>query len=387
MEFLPNVPPLKFLEIEIHSTDNDCQLFNNLFTFTTLIGRGGGSYVFGCNVNYTEPKFHLEKDQKIVLKLCDPILDVVGCDQMISEANNLRKISILNAKNICYNFPSFYIYGKCCLFIDTDEGDKTKPPDQCALEKRDYYGYIIVPDILYYYANSEIPDLHIDRLTEQYGFSCLINARTQLKVNNFSLLESMYPFSENSYISNKIHEFLIDNIGIGCPNYIVMSQIPGKNLAQFISNASDPHIIDYSLFFEMIYANACTIKHYNFILADQHDDNIMIADVKIPRVYKLGNVYIMFNTPNMLFYIDTQATKTFEYTNNPIKLTQLYTTNPSYATDEIQNIITWLKNNPFQLDHFMTNILPNIYSKFIITKSQLEYLLLHNKNIRVATYV
>lgn len=381
METLPDAS-VEYLSNNLTYPDVKCDDFDRLFSLDKLIGRGGGSYVFRAITNYDDDVKYLKKGQNVVVKVCDPILTEIGCNEMIKEANNLRIISLLNARGICYNFPVFYSFGKCCLFFNKNR--VIEGPESCNLQEKNWLGESIIPDILYFFSNNMISSDYIEILKLNYTSDCLFEIRKNLKLKNFHILADMWPLNHDSFTSSKIHEFLSDIVDVNCPNYIIMSYIPGEDLSK-ISKTTP--VIDAALFFEMMYANACLIKYQNLILADQHDDNIMIGKVNMPRIYQLGDKYIYFNTSTMLFYIDAQVTKTFPYTKNSINITRLFTTSPANATKDVQEIITWLRDNPLSLDNFILNYLPTILSSNVISREMANDILLHNPNIRVANYM
>jgi len=297
----------------------------------------------------------------------------------------LLNLTELRIKEICYNFPVIYGFGKCCLFIDAEYFNNLKLPFEACNIKSLKYGYI-VPDALFYYANwdEEIPDGVYYSLLNNYSSDCLLTIRPLLKLNNFKVLSSKWPLTPNSFTEANIYEFILDDTSINCSEYIILNQIFGKNLYE--TSRHLPFYFDESLIFDMIYANACIIKYKNFILLDIHDDNIMISPINEPRIFNINNIYYCFETAQTLIYIDIQVTKTLSYSLSPFPLRYLNTIADKYFPVSLINILTLLKSTTPSLDYFMTKQLPDIYHQYIISEIKVKQILIKYPNIKIAHY-
>ena len=138
----------------------------------------------------------------------------------------------------------------------------------------------------------------------------------------------------------------------------------------------------------MVYANACLIKKYGFLFSDRHDDNIIIANVNFPRIYKLGTYYVYFDTPHMFFMIDAQVTVDIRDVNGSKRQTSLITTKShGIFTDDVKPFIEWIKRNNSTLDNLILHILPQMYKKHLISQDEAKNILVSNPNVKLASYL
>jgi len=376
-------PLLSVLSKEIVSPDTqNCDNFVETFTLTGIIGEGGSSYVLEAVSNSNILKFGIIAGQRVAIKLCKgDILDIMGCDAYVKEANLLRKITILNRNGICYNFPVYYMYGKCCLFYQKGQFDdiEEKLPGTCNLpyDKKLYEIYktkeYVVPDLLIHYANTDTPNNNI----KKYDKTCLRDIKRLFQLDNFHVLGKKWTlgnFNDNAGIYN----FIVGDSDVNCGNYIVMSKINGTSLDKLGSS----YILGYDLVFEMMYSNACLIKNYGFVLADRHDDNIMILQSEIPRIYKLGSYYLLFDTEHTYYSIDVQVTTTKSFNN----INDLISVSATHLSNSMGEIISFLSKNKYSLDKFMTEVLSQVYKNYLIDKPQVDELMDKDKRIQIAEF-
>ena len=385
---LAKPPSVKILMKEILNPDSKCDKnFDNMFELISIFGEGGGSYLIEAKSNKTVPSLGIVVNQSVAIKLCKgDILDIVGCNEYVKEANIMRKITLLNAHGICYNFPVYYMYGKCCMFYrkgqfnNIENNVKTRLSPVCDLpyDKFMYNLYgtkeLLVPDLLIHYAND---DIDIDNLLEtenRYGKTCLNEIKSMFQLDNFKVLGKKWDSQSNS----KIYEFIVGDNDVNCGNYIIMSKIEGLSLDKLglgYSFGSD-------LVFEMMYSNACLIKYYGFVLGDRHDDNVIIANPVVPRIYKLGSYYLYFNTRTMYYSIDLQTVTDKKFSN----IKDLITVGPNHINNEMKMIINTLYQSNYTLNQFMTEVIPVVYKNYQITHDQVSKILSEDPRIRVAEY-
>ena len=353
-------PSLSILEKEILKPTKDCDRFEETFTLINFFGEGGGSYLISAISEKNISELGIQEDQIVAIKLCKgEILTSVGCDAYIREANLLRLVTILRAKGICYSFPVFYMYGKCCLFYDNSK-NFTELPVSCNLPRDSYTKEITVPDVLIHYANSDDSDKY-EKTKALYGKECLKDIKQLFELKNFNVLAKKWSADPNK---NEIYDFLLGDKDVNCGNYIVMSKINGTPL-----NILGPsYQLEPDLIFDMIYSNACLIKHYGFVLADRHDDNVIIGEIDFIRVYKLGSYYVKFNTKRMFYSIDLQATTDVQFTN----IRNLISVGSNHLSKEMNDIFLNLSKTKYGLDEFMTEILPNVYKNFLISELEIK---------------
>lgn len=340
-----------------------CPNFEDKYHLQRIIAEGGSSFII-------EGYLNSDSQSPIVFKLCKGYMGNIACNLFSREANVIRDLTVLRQDHICYNFPIFYDFGSCCLFLTPTQFDRISNLG------------ITITDALWYYANvhTTIPDFLYTGLMQKYTPDVLLSIKDSLKIKNFKVLESRWPLNPNSLTQNNIYDFLEDDISVGCGNYIVINRIYGKNLAE-----SGLSMLDLSLIFDMIYANACTIKYYNFVISDVHDDNIMISPIDHPRIYEIGGIYYMFNTSSTLIYIDFQATSdVFETSPSGFSHRHLYTTSDRYFPPEI---VTVLRQSSPNLDTFMYSVLPSLFSQFVISSTYVKQLLIKYPQLQIAHYV
>lgn len=245
-----NTPSLSILNKEILKPSNDCDKFQETFSLLDIFGEGGGSYLINALAKKSVPYLGIHKDQIVAIKLCKgEILTSIGCDAYVREANLLRLVTILRSNGICYNFPVFYMYGKCCLFYQkTSKKDFTQLPISCNLPRDSYTKDRTVPNILIHYANAD-SDNKFEKTKALYGKECLRDIKNLFELKNFEVLAKKWPVDANKH---EIYDFLSGDSDVDCGNYIVMSKINGYPL-----NILGPsYYLDFDLVFDMIYSNA-----------------------------------------------------------------------------------------------------------------------------------
>lgn len=382
-------PPVSVLSKEIVSPNNQrCDNFEDAFSLLRIIGEGGGGYIIEAIAN-KDIEVGIKYKQKVAIKLCKgDILDIVGCNEYVKEANIMRKTTLLNSKGICYNFPIYYMYGKCCLFYrkgqfrDIDE----KLPESCNLpyDKVEHQLFktkrYVVPDLLIHYANRDLPDMTVRKTVAMYGDTCMKDIKGLFQLDNFQVLGKKWDINPDrpNVDDHHIYDFIVGDSDVNCGNYIVMSLIEGSALDTLGSD----YLMDPNLIFDMMYSNACLIKHYGFLIADRHDDNVMIGNIDMPRIYKLGEYYLLFNTSQMYYSIDLQATIDTKF----IDIKTLITVGRNHISESMLNIIDTLAKNKYTLDELMIQVLPQVYRNYIITDSEVKQLLAKTPNILIAEY-
>jgi hypothetical protein len=263
-------------------------MYSNLITPIKVIGTGGSAYIIESIVNYDD----LVRGQHVVLKHCIGYLTKMACDLFINEANILKDLKEnLIKKNICNNFPVYYSYFTGCLFGSVNTlRDILSHGDN-------------ISDALFYYSNK--PELGFDLyqlLRNKYSADYLINIRDKLKIQNFDVIESLYPLNSSTYESSDIIDFLSDELDVECSPNIVMSKINGYDL----NSLSNFKFTD-GLLFEIIYTNACLIKFNGKIFRDNNLSNIMIETYPYPKIYKVKDLYYMFSDGYRLLIIDVKG--------------------------------------------------------------------------------
>ncbi len=380
---LAKPPSVRVLEKEIINPDSRCENFDNMFELVGIFGEGGGSYLIEAKSNKNVPSLGMVKNQSVAIKLCKgDILDIVGCNEYIKEANIMRIITMLNAQGICYNFPIYYMYGKCCMFyqkghFDNIEHRVEKRLEFCDLpyDKITYNLYgtkeLVVPDLLLHYANTDIVDTN---LIKTYGKPCLEEIKSMFQIDNFKVLGKKWNTGESN---NRIYDFIVGDSDVDCGNYIIMSKIEGLSLDKLPKYSFGPDLV-----FEMMYSNACLIKHYGFVLGDRHDDNVIIANPVVPRIYKLGTYYLYFDTRTMYYSIDLQTVTDKKFSN----IRDLITVGPNHINDDISKIINVISKSNYTLSNFMTEVIPIIYKNYQIRHDQVNKILSNDPRIRIAEY-
>ncbi len=382
-------PSSTILKKEITSPDQQCNVFDQDFQLLGIFGEGGGSYLINAVVNNDIPVLGLYEGQYVAIKLCKgDILDIIGCNEYIKEANLMRIVTVLNREGICYNFPIYYMYGKCCLFYRKEQYNNisNRLPEDCDLPYdktlQSLYGIreAVVPDLLIHYANTEFSQDLSEKTKANYGSVCLDKIKQLFQLENFQVLGKKWNINLRQPDVDKaeIYNFIVGDSDVNCGNYIVMSKIPGSPLDKLGSG----YVLRPDLVFEMMYSNACLIKHYGFVLSDRHDDNVMIADTDIPRIYKLGDYYIYFDTSTMYYSIDLQATTNKQFTS----VRDLITIGSNHLSNDMINTLELLSKGDYTLDQFITEVLPVIYKNYIISVEDVYRKMKQDPRIQIAEY-
>jgi len=335
---------------------------NNLFTPIKVIGSGGSAYIIQALVNYDHGE--LKRGDMVIFKHCMGYLTKLACNLFTDEARVLNDLKInLADRGICNNFPLYYGYLTECLFGSLEMLDNIS---QLGDE---------ISDVLFYYAN--IPEMGIqlyEKLRSIYSIDYILRIRDKLKIPNFQVIAELYPFTDDSYDSHNIYEFLMEELDVDCSPNIVMSKIVGSDLSSLpLFKLTD------GLLFENIYTNACLIRYNGHIFRDINLGNIMIEMYPYPRIYKIKDIYYLFTDGYRLVIIDAQVTA-------PATNTRDLLGNIISRIDNNTGIVTAIQNSN-DVDTVMYSVMPIFFKSHIVTEQYIKEIMMAYPTIKIWTYV
>jgi len=369
-------PTEKILAIEKKIGMGDkihCSNFERDFELTGFIGEGGTAIVLDGKVNVNLPMYKLQKGEQIAIKWCKPFLSLEGCNALINEVNNLTSLTELRIKKRCYNYPIFYMYRKCCLFVSGDKrATILKLKDTLHPLYNAYFLHANTPDI------KKIPDRLANFIIKKDTNKVFTGIRDKLKLNNFKVLKTMAKNS-GTYENDSIFEFIEDEADLDCANFIVLNKIHGSNMEQM--TADNPKFkLDSGLIFDLVYGYIAAAKYGKITLDDIHLDNIMISTLNVPRAYKIGKTYIKFEPSSTLTYIDAQVVN--EYTSmelSKFNIRGIYTYIPdSYFKKELYSRVRHVDD--------IASLLVTYFNEFVITENEYDTLLIKYPQMKLAEF-
>ena len=321
-----------------------------------IIDTGGSSYIIESEINYNFGE--LKKGEKVILKHCIAFMTKAGCDLFSLEANYLNKIKKnLVEKKICNNFPIYFDYYLGCLF---NELEKLKEIFQIDNE---------INDELFYFSNLEILDIDFYlELRNKYTIDYLESIKSKLKIKNFNIINSLFPYKNLVFGQKNIYEFLEEEYNIGCSPNIIMSKILGTNL-----NKMNNFKISDGMLFDLIYSNICLALYFGEIFADDNLSNIMIEDEPKNRIYKINDEYYFFKDQRLLL-IDVQVTNKF------INIHQLYGKIWGRITSSQKDFLNMFSKY-FDIISIIKELFPLYFKQNIISKNFAKELICFDKEL------
>lgn len=338
----------------------------NIFTPINILGRGGSAYVIEVEINYDYND--LKKGDKLTLKHCIGSILYEACDIFITEANTLKMLrEDLYETNICGNFPIFYNYNIECLFGTLESLNDIYEFNELFFKQKNFD----IPDIIFYYANIDnIGDENINMLINEYGYDLLMEARDRLKIKNFNVISQLFPKNNNIFNSYDILDFLDGEKNVDCAPGILMSKIEGLDLSS--RSKSDFYVSD-SVIFDIMYTNICFALFYGKIISDDNAGNTMVEFYNIPKIYKINNIYYMFNDGYRGVRVDVQSLTNY---NKGLLLGYLKT----HILDKtlIQDI-----NKSADLNEIIEDVIPKNFNKYIISENYAKEIVVKNPNVKI----
>lgn len=349
-----------------------CSNFENDFELTGFMGEGGSAYILGGTVNVNLPMYNLQKGEQIAIKLCKPFLTIEGCNALIDEVNNLTSLTELRTQQRCYNYPIFYMYRKCCLFVSGHKRDAILKIWETNTLYNAYFLHANTSPL------SKIPQRLANFITKNIDPETFNKIRPHLKLNNFKVLTKMLQ-NGVKYESDSIVNFIDDESDMECANFIVLNKIHGSNLDQ-IKKITPTFKFDSGLTFDLVYGYIAAAKYANITLLDNHDDNIMITELDVPRAYKIGKTYMKFPPGLTLTYIDAQTVK--EYTPSEL------------STFNIRVLYPYIPNSGFKKQLYSTShnidniasLLVKYFNNFSITENEYNKYLVQYPQMKLAVF-
>jgi hypothetical protein len=362
------------------------------FLITDFLGCGGGSIVVKAKITEKNDEIGLYTGVEIAIKLCNPYMSLIGCNEMKKEIINTQSFSSLNYKKICYNYPITYGFFHRCIFFEKEEVNfiiKYMEENEIKEGKDAFIIYCTTP------SNLSINDNIIKYLTEEYKDNdFLIKSKNILPKSNNSYglyILSKLSDKDNEDIDWKNQTLLYDYLemlqDLKCDMFIAMQYLNGKDLSQLSSdyyNKNFKYKLTDTLFFECLYSIFCPIKTLGITPIDIQPSNVMIVNTDNPRIYLYKETYYVI-TGKMFYFIDFQG---LQYTNSieksMIKFFSFFTEEQKRLVDDIfskefisieillDKLFLWLKTKKDNIDNIE-----------IMTRKEAEVYMIKNYNYKI----
>jgi len=299
---LNDIPELKDIEINIDekvSKEVECN-----FRIEKLLGLGGSGTVFKAKImNDIE---NLRSNTDVAIKLCNSMLTYSGCILLKDEAEYTNTFSVLNYKNICYNYPIIYGFFHRCLFFTCNEL-------KMILEYMEENGIENGKDSFLLYCTTpkhidlnKIDDTIIKYVSENFDIDLLLRSREILpKTEN---IIGLYYLSKrekeniNWETNYELHDYLELQQDLNCDMFLVMQYLNGKTLLE-IKQINNRFKFNDNLFFEYMYSTIVRLFFIKKTQVDIQESNAMIVTTNVPRIYHYGDRYYLIRG-DIFYWID-----------------------------------------------------------------------------------
>jgi len=399
-----------------------CEEFNRYITLHELIGYGIEGYVFSGITNYDFE--NIKKDTQIVLKYAGETVEKQGKEILQKESVNYNALVENIYPKMTKNFAKLIDFGKCCLFerknyietissecFDMDiENIKMKygsmfpsflelSDDKLLTNLKIYYPEIgkEIPDVVYYYANKDsLNSSIIEKLLNMYSNECLLMMKESLKVQNFHLIEQIFPLDNNSFKNTKIQYFLesseiydFDEITfeelIKCNFYIILTKINGKDIEKIVE-LNPLFEFDQSAIFEIFYTYCLLFYHLGLYDNDRHYGNAMIENkLDTVRIYKIFDKYYKFELGQKFYLIDLVEFRRSDKVPHK-NIDQEFPVN--LITNKWSNLFPsdYIFQGNVSVRYIFENIFPTIFEQFMIEEDEFKENMLNNVNIEYCEF-
>lgn len=327
--------------IEINMDEKVSSEIESNFRIEKILGLGGSGTVFKAKVLNDIPQLSLKSDTDIALKLCNNMLTYEGCILLKDEAEYTNTFSILNNKNICYNYPVIYGYFHRCLFFTIDEVKQILKFIKDNNIKKGIDAFIL------YSTTPKDTDLNdIDSTILEYicniydsNTDLLLKAREELpKTDNILGLYYLskrgkdhinHEYKEKNEIlkwdnQTELYDYLELQEEVECDMFLIMQYLQGKTLLE-IRQLNSNFKFSNSIFFEYMYSTIVRLFYIKKNQVDIQTSNSMITTTNIPRIYHYKQKYYIIRG-DMFYWIDiADLTDVLKVVKSDFKYQDFYT--------------------------------------------------------------
>jgi hypothetical protein len=303
MSVLNDIPEIKESEI-INIDENVSNKIEVNFKIEKILGLGGSGTVFKAKV--MDDYLFLRTNMDVALKLCNNILTYQGCILLKDEAEYTNTFSVLNYKNICYNYPIIYGFFHRCLFFTPKEVIQILEYMEENGIKKGKDSFILYCSVPKYIDINKIDDSIIGYVSKNFDTNVLLKAREILpKTDNIAGLYFLSKRSQEKIdwnTNSEIFDYLELQEDLKCDMFLIMQYLDGKTLLE-VKQINNEFKFTDNLFFEYMYSTIVRLFYIKKNQVDIQETNSMIVNTNVPRIYYYNNSYYLIKG-NIFYWID-----------------------------------------------------------------------------------
>jgi serine/threonine protein kinase len=331
-----DIPELEDKDINIDdkvSKEIECN-----FKIEKLLGLGGSGTVFKAKViNDTK---NLKSETTVALKLCNSMLTYYGCILLKDEAEYTNTFSVLNYKNICYNYPIIYgFYHRCLFFTNTQLEEIFEYMENNGINKgKDcFLLYCTTPK---YIDINEIDDSIVNYVFKNFDTDLLLKSREILpKTEN---ILGLYYLSKRDQTdidwgnNSELYDYLELQQDLKCDMFLLMQYLNGKTLLE-IKQINNNFKFTDNLFFEYMYSTIVRVFYIKKNQVDIQESNAMIVNTNVPRIYHYEDKYYIIKG-DIFYWIDiANLNDVHQVVKSEFKYQNFYTPNQILLLNHLFN--------------------------------------------------
>jgi hypothetical protein len=337
MSLLKNdIPELQDKDINID--EKVSKEIESNFKIEKLLGLGGSGTVFKAKViNDTK---NLKSDTSVAIKLCNSMLTYHGCILLKDEAGYTNTFSVLNYKNICYNYPIIYGFYHRCLFFTNNELEEIfeyMEDNGINKGKDSFLLYCTTPK---YIDINEIDDTIVNYVFKNFDTDLLLKSREILpKTEN---ILGLYYLSKRDQMdidwenNSELYDYLELQQDLKCDMFLVMQYLNGKTLLEIKQINKNFKFTD-NLFFEYMYSTMVRLFYVKKNQIDIQESNAMIVNTNVPRIYQYEDKYYIVKG-DIFYWIDiADLNEVHHVVKSEFKYQNFYTQNQIQFLNDLFN--------------------------------------------------
>ena len=297
-----DIPEIKDTEINIDLGVSK-EIESN-FRIEKMIGIGGSGTVFKAKAinNFGSIRSNMD----VALKLCNSLISYRGCMLLKDETEYSNIFSVLNYKNICYNYPVIYGFFHRCLFFTPKELEEIFEYMNINNIKKGRDSFILYCTTPKHIDINKIDDTIISYVSENFDTDLLLKSREILpkseNILGLYLLSKRIEENIDWSTNQELYDYLELQQEYKCDMFLIMQYLNGKTLLE-VKQINNEFKFTDNLFFEYMYSTIVRLFYIKKNQVDIQESNSMIVKTDIHRIYDYNNRYYIIRG-NIFYWID-----------------------------------------------------------------------------------
>ena len=285
-----DIPEIKDTEINIDLGVSK-EIESN-FRIEKMIGIGGSGTVFKAKAinNFGSIRSNMD----VALKLCNSLISYRGCMLLKDETEYSNIFSVLNYKNICYNYPVIYGFFHRCLFFTPKELEEIFEYMNINNIKKGRDSFILYCTTPKHIDINKIDDTIISYVSENFDTDLLLKSREILpkseNILGLYLLSKRIEENIDWSTNQELYDYLELQQEYKCDMFLIMQYLNGKTLLE-VKQINNEFKFTDNLFFEYMYSTIVRLFYIKKNQVDIQESNSMIVKSDIHRIYDYNNRY------------------------------------------------------------------------------------------------